>query len=262
MMNKIDLNCDMGESFGLYRFGSDEIAVKYITAANVACGFHAGDPTTMKKTVDLLKKHRIAIGAHPGLPDILGFGRRVMAISAEDARNYIIYQVGALKAFVEAAGLRLHHVKPHGALFKLSKFDDVLARAILEGIKAVDPGLLVYCPGPLCLFKYETHAKELGLKVVAEFYADLDYAPDGQLETSKLLSHEDRAIDIARCVEKVLRYLREGRVTKTDGNELEFEAKSICIHGDTPNAGELIKILQEKLEKAGIQIVPVKEILQ
>lgn len=261
MKKKIDLNCDMGESFGLYKFGNDEIAVKYITAANVACGFHAGDPTTMKKTVDILKRHNVSIGAHPGLPDILGFGRRVMAINAEDARNYVIYQVGALKTFVEAAGLKLHHVKPHGALFKMSKFDDTLSRAILEGIKAVDPNLLVYCPGPLWLFKYEKHGKDLGLTIVAEFYADLDYAPDGQLETSKLLSHEDRSIDISQSVERVLRYLREGKVRKTDGSDLEFEAKSICVHGDTANAGDLIKALRGELEKAGVQVVPVKEIL-
>jgi UPF0271 protein len=258
---RIDLNCDMGESFGLYKFGNDEIAVKYITAANVACGFHAGDPTTMKKTVDLLKNHNVAIGAHPGFPDVLGFGRRFMAISAEDARNYIIYQVGALKAFVEAVGLKLHHVKPHGALFTFSKFDDTLSRAVLEGIRAVDPNLLVYCPGPSWLFKYEEHAKDLGLTMVPEFYADLDYAADGQLSISKLLSHEDRSIDVGKCTEKVLRYLREGKVTKADGADLEFEAKSICIHGDTPNAGDLIRTLRTELDNAGIQVAPVKEIL-
>jgi UPF0271 protein len=255
-MKEIDLNCDMGESLGIYKFGNDEIFAKYITTANVACGFHAGDPSTMKKTVDLLKMYGVAIGAHPGLPDIWGFGRRAMAISAEDARNYIIYQVGALKAFVEAAGLKLHHIKVHGALFTLSKFDDTLSRAILEGIRAVDPNLFIYCPGPLWLFKYEKHAKELGLNMVAEFYADLDYAPDGTLEISKL-KREDRSIDVTKSVKKVLRYLREGKVTKTDGTELEFEAKSISFHGDTPNAGDLVKTLRTELEKAGIRVVPV-----
>lgn len=261
MMKKVDLNCDMGESYSIYKFGNDEIAAEYITAANVACGFHAGDPTTMKKTIDLLKKHHVGIGAHPGLPDPLGFGRRVMAISPEDARNYVIYQVGALKAFVEAAGLKLQHVKPHGALFTLSKFDDTLSRAIMEGIKAVDPNLLVYCPGPLTLFKYEKNAKELGLTIVSEFYADLDYAPDGQLVASKLMKREDWSVDVKKYVERVLIYVREGKVKKTDGTELEFEAKSICVHGDTPNAGEVIKTLRTELEKAGIQVTSVKEIL-
>ena len=214
----------------------------------------------MKKTVELLKTHGVAIGAHPGLPDVLGFGRRIMVINAEDARNYIIYQVGALKGFVEAAGLKLHHVKPHGALFTLSKFDDTLSRAILEGIRSVDSNLLVYCPGPPWLFKYEKYAKELGLKVVTEFYADLDYAPEGTLEVSKLKG-EDRSINVGKCVEKVLRYLREGKVTKTDGAELQFDAQSICVHGDAPNAGDLIKSLRTELEKAGVQLVNAKNIL-
>lgn len=261
MMRKIDLNCDMGEGFGLYKFGNDEIVAKYITAANVACGFHAGDPTTMKKTVELLKEHNVAIGAHPGLPDRLGFGRRIMEISPDDARNYVIYQVGALKAFVETAGLKLHHVKPHGALYRISKFDSQLARAILEGIKAVDPNLFVYCPGPLWVFKYyKEHAKDLGLTIVTEFYADLDYAADGQLMSSKL-RQEDWSINVNERVERVLKFLQEGRVTSIDGTDLEFQVESICVHGDRPDAGKLIETLRKELQTAGIKVVPVREIL-
>ncbi len=252
MTKQVDFNCDMGESLGVYRFGNDEVAARHITTANVACGFHAGDPNTIKRTVELLKRNGVAIGAHPGLPDVWGFGRRSMAINAEDARNYVIYQVGALKAFVEAAGMKLHHVKPHGALFTLSKFDDTLSRAVLEGIRDVDPRVLVYCPGPLSLFKYEKHAREMGLKIIAEFYADLDYTPAGTLQVSKLQG-EDRSFDVDRCVQRVKKFLREGKVTKTNGEELAFEAQSISLHGDSPEAGRLIQTLRAELEKDGVK---------
>lgn len=261
MITKIDLNCDMGESLGIYKFGNDELLAKYITSANVACGFHAGDPTTIKKTVDLLKAHNVSIGAHVGFPDILGFGRRIMAISPEEAFDYVVYQTGALKAFVENAGLKLHHVKPHGAFFTFSKFDDSLSRAILEAIRAVDPNLIVYCPGPPWLFKYEKNAKDLGLTLVNEVYGDRDYSPEGHLVVSKLLSQEDQFTYVKKCVERILRYLREGKMTRTDGVELEFLAKSICIHGDGPYAGDLVKNIRMEIEKAGIYVVPVKEIL-
>jgi UPF0271 protein len=247
----------MGEGFGIYDLGNDEYLAKYITSANVACGFHAGDPSTMSKTVDLLKANHVAIGAHPGNPDLLGFGRRIMKISAEDAKNYVIYQVGALKAFVEAAGLKLHHIKPHGALLTYSKFDDDVASAILEGVKCIDSNIYIYCPGPSSYFKYEKHAKKLGLRLVSEFYADLDYAPDGQLVVSQLAFKGQKEFDIGYRVQRVLCFMKSGRVTRTDGSEMEFEAESICVHGDRNYSAELVKRLNDAIRKQGIEISPI-----
>jgi UPF0271 protein len=258
-MKKIDINSDIGESFGNYKLQDDEAVIKYITTANVACGFHAGDPIVMRNTVNLVKKYGVAIGAHPGLPDLMGFGRRRMMISVDDAKCYTIYQVGALKAFVEAAKMKLNHVKPHGAFYTVTKFDDNLARAVLEGILDIDPKLLFYMPGPLPIFKYPKIAEEMGIKVIGEFYADLPYNSDGTINIQRLKQAEDPM----KVAQKVIKFMDTGKVTAVDGKEFEFtgDVKSICVHGDTPNVVEVLQTLRRELKKANIEVVPVRQLI-
>ncbi len=253
-MTEIDLNSDMGESFGNYTMGNDEEVMKYITTANVACGFHAGDPRVMRKTVELAKKNGVAVGAHPGFPDLMGFGRRVMRISDDDAWSYTIYQVGALKAFVEATGLVLHHVKPHGALYSVLTTDEQLSRVICEAILKVDPNLLVYFPAPLSQ-AFPRVAKEMGLRVIGEINADTDYTPDGAV----VVQREKHIMDPDVARQKVRKFITEGTVTAINGEDIRMEAESICVHGDTPNAIDVLKAVRDELKSANISITPFKK---
>ncbi len=252
-MIEVDLNSDVGEGFGNYTIGNDEEIMKYITTANVACGFHAGDPCVMRKTVELAKRNGVVVGAHPGFPDLMGFGRRVMRISDDDAWSYIIYQVGALKAFVEAAGLTLHHVKPHGALYSVLTTDEQLSRVVAEAILKIDPGLPVYFPAPLSQ-AFPRIAKEMGLRVVGEVNADTDYTPDGAV----VVQRAKHALDPEVARKKVRKFIAEGTVTATNGKDIRMEAESICIHGDTPNAIDVVKAVRDELKKAKVAIAPFK----
>jgi UPF0271 protein len=191
MIQEVDINTDIGEGFGNYAMPNDEAIMPLVTSANIACGFHAGDPLVMNKTVALAKQHGVAVGAHPGLPDLMGFGRRVMELAPEEIKNYLrrvmelapeeiknylIYQVGALKAFAEVQGLKLHHVKPHGAFFRSTKANEAQARAMVEAFLEIDPKLMLYCPGPPELY-HPPLAKavaEMGMRLIPEFYADLN----------------------------------------------------------------------------------------
>ena len=243
----IDFNADMGESFGMYHMGDDEGFMKYITSANVACGFHAGDSTVMKKTVALAKKHSVHVGAHPGLPDLQGFGRREMNMSIEEIHDDVVYQVGALKAFVEAAGLRLHHVKPHGSLYGMAMRREDVARAICEAVRDVDKDLYIY------IMKKGfagSVAESMGIRVVYELYADLDYDVEGNLVITR---HHDiyKPQDIAAKVIKMVRY---GKVTTTEGTQISTEGTSVCLHSDTANALDILIVVHKELEKAGYTI--------
>lgn len=246
---RIDLNCDMGESFGPYRLGQDEKILRHVTSANIACGFHAGDPQVMRQTVRLAKQFGVAIGAHPGYPDRVGFGRREMAVTAEQLYCDMLYQIGALQAFAQAEGLRLQHVKPHGALYNKAHRDEQTARAIIRAICDVDRSLALYTLPTGVLYEL---ARAEGLQVVREFFADRTYQPDGTL-TPRAQPHALIG-DADEAAARVIRMLEEKKVKTVDGRDLEIEAETVCIHGDEPGAAVFAQAIRERLEKAGVVV--------
>lgn len=248
-MSRIDLNCDLGESFGAYTIGLDSQVIPFITSANVACGYHAGDPLVMKKTVELCKNHQVCVGAHPGFPDLMGFGRRNMAVKPEEAKAYVMYQTGALKAFCDGAGVRLHHVKPHGALYNMAGKDYALARAIAEAVQLVDKELtLLALSGSQML----QAAKDIGLPYASEVFADRAYMPDGSLvprtQPGAMIEDEEEA------VRRVVRMALEGRVTALDGTDIEIQADSVCVHGDGPKALAFVEKIRAALVAADVEV--------
>jgi UPF0271 protein len=248
---EIDLNCDMGESFGAYTIGRDADVMPSITSANVACGFHAGDPSVMRETVRLAKAHGVAVGAHPGLPDLVGFGRREMAVAAHELEDAVAYQVGALAGLAAAEGIRLQHVKAHGALYNMAAKDHALADAIARAVAAVDDSLvLLGLPGSELLRAGERQ----GLRVVAEAFADRAYEPDGSLVSRR----KPGAVihDAAAVVDRVLRMAREGLVRAIDGTDILLPVDTICTHGDTPGAEQLVRRIREALERDGVRVQP------
>lgn len=257
MKLKVDLNCDLGESFGNFKIGFDQEVMPYITSANIACGFHAGDPIVMANTVKLARQHNVAVGAHPGFPDLLGFGRREMRLTKEEVTNYIIYQVGALQAFAKAAGVELQHVKPHGALYNMVMKDTVIAKAIVEAIDTVDSRLIVFAVAESELAKA---ASKAGLRVACEVFADRAYNSDGNLVSRTVAG---AVIKDARIVaERAVRMVKEKRVTAMDGKTVESgEVHTICVHGDNLEAVALVKALRKGLEKAGVEVVSVGKFL-
>ncbi len=248
-MATIDLNCDLGESFGDYVIGMDAAVIPYITCANIACGYHAGDAVVMQKTVALCKEHGVQIGAHPGFPDLVGFGRRNMNITPTEAKAYIIHQVGALKAFCDVAGVKLHHVKPHGALYNMAGKDIALARAICEGIYAIDSTLPILA---LSGSKMLEAAAEIGLPSVSEVFADRGYQADGNLvpRGQEGAMIEDEEVAIAR----VVRMAKEGKVTAVDGTEVPLKADSVCVHGDGAKALAFVQRIREMLLAEGVAV--------
>jgi UPF0271 protein len=250
MPARIDFNCDMGESFGMYKMGYDEEVIKYITSANIACGFHAGDPMWMRHTVRLAEEHGVTIGAHPSFPDLNGFGRRNMAATPEEVRNDVTYQVGALTAFT--SGKKLQHVKPHGAMYNMAVNDETLATAICEAILEIDPSLILLA---LSGSRWVKIAEDMGVRVAREVFADRALNPNGTLVSR---SKPGSVIhDISEVVERSLKMVTEGKVTAINGDEIEVQADSLCLHGDTPGAVEMAKVLKKELEAAGVEIVPV-----
>ncbi len=248
-MVSIDINCDMGESFGRYKLGNDAEIMKYVSSVNIACGFHAGDPVTMSQTVDLALNAGMKIGAHPGFPDLIGFGRRKMNLSFEEAKANIIYQIGALKAIVESKGGVLHHVKPHGALYNMASSDEMLARALAEAVYEVDDNL-VYMG--LSGSKMLSTAEQVGLKTAHEVFADRAYTNLGSLVSRR----ETGAVihDSEHVVIRVLKMVKEKKVLSVTGEELHIKADTICLHGDTPNSVVLAKAIYEALSRNDIEI--------
>lgn len=247
MQRQIDINADMGESFGLYKLGDDAKFMEYITAANVACGFHAGDSSVMRQTVALAKKHMIAVGAHPGFPDLQGFGRREIKMGPQEIKDIMTYQIGALKAFVEAAGMQLHHVKPHGVLYGMAVRDETIFRPVAEAILEAGPNLYMYTMRHGVVPKM---AGEMGIKVIYEFFADLDYDGQGNLVISRI----HKAADPKPTVERCLRVLKEGKVKTLDGTDIDIAAHSICVHSDTPGATDTLKELRKALTAEGFEV--------
>lgn len=254
---KVDLNSDLGESFGRYKLGLDEEVMNYITSANVATGWHAGDPLVMRKTVRLAKGKGVSVGAHPGYPDLLGFGRRYMKLTPEEARNYILYQIGALYAFTRAEGLELQHVKPHGALYNALVKEEELARAVIEGIADFDRNLIFVT---LSGSRPAEIAEEMGVKVAHEVFADRAYNPDGTLVPRS----RPRAVihDKDEIAERVVSMVKDGGVKAINGEWVELKADTICVHGDNPKAVEIARHIREILEREGVKIVPMGEVVR
>jgi UPF0271 protein len=234
----VAINCDMGESFGLYKMGDDEGIMPYITVANVACGFHASDPVVMHKTVRLAKQHGVKVGAHPSLPDLQGFGRREMRIPRAELTDLLIYQVGALRAFLEAEDVALNHIKPHGVLYGMAARQEEVAHAVCDAADVFGVPLFGMA-GTL----HEKVYQERGFAFVSEFYADLDYDERGGL----IITREHHAVDPQEAAGRSLRAVEEGKATSVAGNDVQVRADSVCVHSDTPNAVDIAKAVKQAL---------------
>lgn len=248
-MRRIDLNCDLGESYGAWRMGDDATVLGEVSSANIACGFHAGDPDTMRRTVQLAAARGVAIGAHPSLPDLQGFGRREMAISADEAQALVLYQIGALSAFAHSEGVRLHHVKPHGALYNMAARDRVLAAAIAAAVAGFDRSLiLVGLAGSASL----AAGRAAGLAVAAEAFCDRRYCADGSLTPRR----EPGAVihDIDEAVAQGLSIALHGSAIDANGNPVAINADTLCIHGDRPDAAAFARRLRTALHDAGVSV--------
>lgn len=247
----VDLNCDMGESFGAFTVGNDAAILDHVTSANIACGYHASDPAIMRKTVALALEKNVAIGAHPGLPDLAGFGRREMAISPQEAYDMMVYQIGALNGFVKAAGGILYHVKPHGALYNMAAVTVDLSEAIAEAVYKVCPEAVLYGLAGSELIKA---GKKLGLKTANEVFADRTYQQDGTL-TPRRLSNA-MINDQGEAVKQVVNMIKEGKVLSQQGTEVTIQADTVCIHGDGPHALEFARYIRQVLENESITVQP------
>jgi 5-oxoprolinase (ATP-hydrolysing) subunit A len=229
------INCDMGESFALYKMGDDEGMMPHITIANIACGFHASDPSVMAHTVRLAKRHNVKVGAHPSLPDLQGFGRREMKMRPEELTDCIVYQVGALKGFLEREGMALFHVKPHGSLYGMAARSPEVAKAVADAAKVFNVPVL----GMAGTLHEQVYTAE-GLQFISEYYADLEYADDGLL----IITRQHQAVDPKRAAKRALRAVREGVVESTNGKAVRVRADCICVHSDTPNAVEVAQAVK------------------
>ncbi len=248
-MYSIDLNSDIGESFGAYKLGNDEEIIKYVTAANVACGWHAGDPMVMEKVVRMAKERGVAVGAHPGYPDLLGFGRRKMNCSYAEVKNYVKYQLGALSAFAKTYDLKLHHMCPHGSMGNQCQYDEVVSNAIVDAVAEFDKDMIIYyCAGAVL----GDIAESKGLRTASEIFADRALMDDLSLVPrsmeGSMITDEDIAIQ--RCI----RMVKEGKVTSITGKELDIKGDTLCVHGDGPKALAFVQKIREAFENEGIQI--------
>lgn len=254
-MKKIDLNCDMGESFGAYKLGMDETVIRYISSANIACAWHAGDPSVMSRTVGIAVEHGVGVGAHPGYPDLLGFGRRNMDCTMEELRDYVIYQVGALQAFCSVHGTHLQHVKPHGALYLTAVENEAVARAVAEAIVRVNADLLYVALAGAKGELMTRIGQEVGLKVVYEAFPDRAYSPEGTLVSRR----QPGAVikDPQAVSERALRMVQEGVVIAADGTTIPLEVQTLCVHGDNPKAVDLVRSIRETLEADGVAVKPM-----
>lgn len=255
-MFRVDLNSDLGESFGRYTLGMDDKIIPLITSANVACGYHASDPVVMEKTIAMAKEAGIRVGAHPGFPDLMGFGRRNMNVSPAEAKAYTLYQLGALDGFCRAAGVKLQHVKPHGALYNMAAKDYKLSEAICEAIKSFDKDLIVLALSGGELAKA---AKDKGLRTALEVFADRGYEEDGTLvdrrKEGAMITDEQEAID------RVIRMVKEKKVTAVTGRDIPIQADSVCVHGDGVKALAFVEKIRAALQKEEIQICSLDEIV-
>jgi UPF0271 protein len=249
---RVDLNADIGESFGIYTTGDDERLLRIITSGSIACGFHAGDPAVMRHTVRMAARAGVSIGAHPGFPDLSGFGRREMSVAPEEIADLVLYQIGALSAIAKAEGAALRHVKPHGALYNMSVRRADIAEAIARAVASFDGTLvLVGLPGSELL----SAASRLGLSVAAEAFADRSYESDGSLTPR----HRADAVltEPGPAAERAVRMVLDGKIVAREGSTLALKVDTICVHGDTPGAAGLAAAVRAGLEQAGITVAPM-----
>jgi UPF0271 protein len=255
-MYRVDLNSDLGESFGRYTLGMDERIIPLITSANVACGYHASDPVVMDKTIQLAKKAGIGVGAHPGFPDLMGFGRRNMNVTPAEAKAYTLYQLGALDGFCKVQGMTMQHVKPHGALYNMAAKDYELSKAICEAIASYNKNLIVLA---LCGGQLLRAAQDMGLRAASEVFADRGYEEDGTLvdrrKAGAMITDEDVAIA------RVVRMVKEGKVTAVTGKDIAIQADSVCVHGDGEKALAFVEKIRQALEKEGVEVCPLEKIV-
>ncbi|MDI3340899.1 MAG: 5-oxoprolinase subunit PxpA [Sphaerobacter sp.] len=253
MAVQMDINSDMGESFGRYTIGNDAELMTLITSANIACGWHAGDPKVMRETVELAVQHGVGIGAHVAFPDLLGFGRRRMDVSPQEIYDYTLYQAGALAAFAAAAGGRLQHVKPHGAFYVMCSENPEYAEALARAVKALGDDVALVLMGDVA----PKAAAAIGVPYVPEGYIDLNYNARGQL----VLERHKAAWDPDEVASRAVRIALEKSVGTVDGTTLPMAVKTLCIHGDAPNSGAIARRVRERLEAAGVEIVPMRAML-
>jgi 5-oxoprolinase (ATP-hydrolysing) subunit A len=251
MPRKVDLNADMGESYGRWILGDDAALMPHLTSANIACGFHGGDPHVMRRTVALALEHGVGVGAHVALPDLIGFGRRRMAVSPQEIQDYVVYQAGAIRAFVEAAGGRLQHVKPHGALYAMIVDSDELAQAVCTAVAKLGPDVILLMPPEVA-----GAAGRAGVSFVPEGYVDLDYDAVGKL----VIERVKQLREPEEMGKKTVRLVREGKVRTIDGDDLELQVESICVHGDAPNAPEIARAIRDALSEAEVELAPLAEL--
>ncbi|MGI6021471.1 MAG: LamB/YcsF family protein [Lachnospiraceae bacterium] len=248
---KVDLNSDIGESFGRYTLGMDDKIIPLVSSCNIACGFHASDPLVMDKTVEMAYEAGIAIGAHPGFPDLMGFGRRNMAATPAEVSAYVTYQLGALEGFARKYGMKIQHVKPHGAMYNMAGKDYELALAVAKAIKAFNPDIICLA---LAGSQSVQAAKDVGLRVAQEVFADRGYMPDGSLvprsQAGAMITDENQAI------ERVVRMVMEHKVKAVDGNDIEIIPDSICVHGDNEKALAFVEKIRTRLMSEGVEIAP------
>ncbi|MGO9571449.1 MAG: LamB/YcsF family protein [Desulfomonilaceae bacterium] len=254
-MPTIDLNCDMGESFGAYKLGRDEDVIKHISSANIACGWHAGDALVMNRSVQLAAAHGVGVGAHPSYPDLMGFGRRNMDCTAEEIRNYVMYQIGALSGFCTANGLKMRHVKPHGNLYLTAVEDETVATAVADAIVSVDRSLMYVALAGAKGALMTRIGEKLGLKVLYEAFPDRAYTPNGTLASRRVPGAV--ISDPNQVAERALKMAKAGKVVATDGTEIDLHVDTLCVHGDNPSAVELVKSIRALLESDGIAVKPM-----
>lgn len=255
-MKKIDLNSDIGESMGVYKVGLDEEIVKHISSANIACGWHAGDPLVMEKTVDISRDHRVKIGAHPGFMDMMGFGRRNISVSPRELKSYVKYQLGAIMGIAASRGAKVEHLKAHGSMYNLAARDIELAMALAEAVYEVDKGIILV---GLSNSEIIAAGRRVGLKVANEVFADRSYNRDGTLV--------DRSVpgavieDESLAIERVVGMVKDRKVRSIDGHEVEIAADTVCVHGDNRKAVELARGIGEALKRSGVSVVSMNEVL-
>ncbi len=256
---QIDMNSDVGESFGVYKLGLDEAVIPHITSANIACGFHGGDPAVMRKTISLAKQHRVEVGAHPGFPDLIGFGRRNVDASLEEIQDDVIYQMGALQAFAVSQGLKLQHVKPHGALYNMAVANPKIWEAVAEAVSKVDREAILVVLASSKREPLLEIGRHYGIRIAFEAFPDRAYLKNGSLASRKekgAVIHDHEVV-----AKRALKMALEGKVIAIDGTEIELKADTLCVHGDNPAAVQMVKKIREDLKAAGAEVTALKHFI-
>lgn len=253
---QIDLNSDVGESFGAYKIGLDEEVIPHLTSANIGCGFHGGDPSVMRKTVSLAKQYGVEVGAHPGFPDLIGFGRRNMDATIEEIKDYILYQTGALQAFAVSQGLRLQHMKAHGALYNMAVANPKIWEAMAEAISRLDKEIILVVLASSNNKTLLEMGKRYGIRIAFEAFPDRAYNKDGSLVSRREKGAVIHDHDVV--AKRALKMTLEGKVIAIDGTEIDLRPDTLCVHGDNPAAVQMVKKIRQELKDSGVHVLPMK----